>query len=861
MNDNSKIPQISDFQILPPFTDDVRFEKYVVDYFNSIEKTTSYSRFGRNGQDQHGLDVKSIDKKTVIQCKLKFIDSNDDKIRTKLLSELENDFDAFKKYNENNNLNYKRFIFASTFKSDTLIQTECDKKSIDGFIVDYWYWDRLLENISDDLLLKYYSDFIHTILRYYNDKSDERKKLEERLRNLPMIDKIHFLTNRFYPLSVLKQASIPNFYPFDENLNPRHSQYINRYNFELANDEIAESLKQLNNDLLDEPSSKILDIFSFFGNNLIVTISGIGVKEFRINSINTQCSCQLCTFDNLDLKLLDERINSNNTNYLENDNIQNRLQNAYINYRTLNLDEAYNQINQILNSVKNEEDKERKIITEFICKSNLQNLYWFFKNTNYTENSRLILKELEEPNLYNFLSNENINEQVRTQLEYISNGNFIKSVSYKIDKALIEIRKSVDVNRNVQYHIEELTYHLAYIYSFIRKNFLFYELFDDFKVIAIKAIDGIFAAFSVQENIPKDSMLGSYMKIPINDFILNICIFHCDTKNLIRIFKRYDIKKLPVNSEKLLTKTINLCESPELFDKYNGGNEYRSLYKNFESVFENLLFLISTCENNPRIKDLFAIVVNLLDRSKSRFTLLGLRHFIAEKKKNINYEDLIKLLKIVLANYKHDEKLIADICWILKEEFSTEKIADSTFIDIVIDSKKEDSLFFIWFIVNAETKEKIQQIIINSLQEKFSFTLYIDCAIFEIIPYKTFLSNAYEYLQKAKRKGLYGKVGPDYMTDDYNDFNYLIQLVYTFDIEIPMQFIEAFEQYSDYHKFLLYPEKFDYSKYNIEWLFVFQCKVYWERFRKIEGLKVAVKNELSKNYSIELAEIFHKHLI
>ena len=864
MNCNNKTLQISDFQILPPFSDNVRFEKFIVDLFNSVEKTTSFSRFGRSGQKQFGLDVKSLTKKTVIQCKLKLIDRSDKIIRCELIKELDKDFNAFLEYRKNNNLDYSRFIFASTFKNDTHIQTECDKKSTDEIEVDYWCWDKLLECISDELLLKYYYDFIRTITQYYNDKSDERKKLKEKLQNLPMIDKIHFLTNRFYPLKVLKQDSILNFYPFDENLNPKHSQYINRYTLKLTNDEIAESLKQWNHELLNNPSYKILDIFSFFSNNLILNISGIRVKEFSINPIVPQCSCLLCTFDNLDLKLLDERINSNNINYLKNESIQNQLENAYINYRTLNLSDAYNQIKQILDSVKNEKDEEKKKITEFICKSNLQNLYWFCTNTKFIGDSQRILEELTEPNLYNYLFDENIDEQVRTQLEYISNGKFIKSISYKIDKSLIEIRKHVDANRNVQFHIDELIYHLGYIYSFIKKNYLFYDLFDDFKVLVEKSIDGIFASFSVQKNIPKirrfDLMLGSYMEIKINDFIINLCIFHCDTKNLIRAFKRYDIKKLPVNPKKIINTAINLCKSPELFDKYSRGNEYRSIFRNFESVFENLLFLISACEDSPKINDLFSIAINLLDHSKSRFTLLGFRHFLAEKKKFINYENLITLLRIVITDYKHEEKLFKDIIWIHKKEYPKEKITDSSFIDIVIESKSKNSLFYIWFIVSSKIKDEIQEIIINSLQENFNFTHYIDCSIYKIIPHEQLLANAYEYLQKAKNKGLYEKVGKSYITDDYNDFNYLIQLVYSFEIKVPKQFVESFEQHSDYHKFLLSPDEFDYSNFDIEWLFVFQHKSYWERFKKIEKLKMAVREKLNKNFSNELAEVYHKYL-
>ena len=351
------------------------------------------------------------------------------------------------------------------------------------------------------------------------------------------------------------------------------------------------------------------------------------------------------------------------------------------------------------------------------------------------------------------------------------------------------------------------------------------------------------------------------MEIKIDDFILNLCIFHCKTDTLIRIFKRYKIKNIPDESENLINRTINLCKSPKLFDKYSIWNDYRNLYGNLETVFENLLFLISVCEDSPKIRELFTTVVNLLEYTKNRFTLLGFRHFLANKRKLIDYKDLKRLLEIIINDYKHEEKLLNIIISIHENEYPKEKITDSSLIDIIIESESKNLLFFIWFIANSKIRDKIQEIIINSLQKNFNFTHYIHCSIYKVIPYDHFLSNTFKYLRKAKHKGLYEKVGNTYITDDYNDFNYFIQLVYSFDIEIPKQFIQEFEIYSDYHKFLLNPEEFDYSDFEVEWLFVFQHKAYRERFKKIEKLKMAVRKELDKNFTNELAELYHKHFI
>lgn len=892
-SDNSCL-QLTGYQVLHPFSDEVKFEKFIVDVFNSIDKTNTYSQFGRRGQKQHGFDVSSIETKTVIQCKLKIIDRDDNKIRQELLKELDDDFSDFKIFNSDNELHFSKFIFASTFKNDTHIQIECKKKSTDKIVVDYWCWDRIMENLTEDLLSKYYRDFIQPINDYYgteketydehigiqginrksnksestkasvdkqNDiivKQDSQQKWKEKFQNRPILDRIHSLSHRFYPLNILKQNTIPDLYPFNENLNPRHSQYINRFSLQLANDEIAESLEKWNDEQRTKPSEYVKEVFSFLQNNLIHSISGIAVKEFNIYYEENKCQCSLCIFDNLDLKLLDEKISSNNLS--ENNSIQDRLENAYLNFKTLNLKDSYLQLIEILNSVSNEQDVEKRKITQFISRTNLQNLYWLYRSARQDAESRKILIELKNQNPYKYLIEEGTDEHIRIQLEYIYNGKFIKDISYKIDKALIEIRKSVDVNRNVQFHIEELIYHIAYLYSFIRKNYLFYDLYDDFRVIAEKTLDGIFAAYSVQENIPPNSFFGSYMKININEFLLNLCTFYCETKNLIYIIKRYKITNLQINTDTIIDKAINLCKSPELFDKYNNGNEFREMYRTYDHVFENLMFLISASENNHKTEKLFSAVVNLLKHSNSRFSLAGFKHLLAEKRKFIKHDDLLILLDIALKKHKYDEDLLNKIVWILEQEFPNRKISDITVVNEALESENKKVPFFLWFISTNELKNKIQDKITKSLESRFNYTNYIDCSLNKIISYEYFLSNALEYIQKSNKKGLYEKVGNSYITDDYNDFNYLIQLIYTFDIKIPEKYIREFEQYSDYHKFLLTPENFDYSNFKAEWLFVFQRTIYWEKFKKIEELKKVVKDELNKNFSNELAEIFHKHL-
>lgn len=65
-----------------------------------LDKTSSYELFGRKGQNQHGIDIYSSDKGTVIQCKHKLIIRPDQKVKEELLVDFKNEIARFEGFNE-----------------------------------------------------------------------------------------------------------------------------------------------------------------------------------------------------------------------------------------------------------------------------------------------------------------------------------------------------------------------------------------------------------------------------------------------------------------------------------------------------------------------------------------------------------------------------------------------------------------------------------------------------------------------------------------------------------------------------------------------------------------------------------------
>jgi len=93
-------------------------------------------RFGRKGQAQSGVDGFSpADSTITFQCKLKDTrHKSDHDIRSVLLKQIEEEFLKTHAWPKP----LTRFVFASTFKNDTELQTKAAALSSDTLVVEYW---------------------------------------------------------------------------------------------------------------------------------------------------------------------------------------------------------------------------------------------------------------------------------------------------------------------------------------------------------------------------------------------------------------------------------------------------------------------------------------------------------------------------------------------------------------------------------------------------------------------------------------------------------------------------------------------------------------------------------------------------
>ena len=126
----------------PPLKDEKEFESLVNDL--CIEKYgIEFQVYGRKGQKQHGIDGLSFskdEKQIVYQCKNKIINRDDKSIQKELIKDIENEVKTTSAEFQNVNT----FIFANSFKQDTVLQDKAVELTKQyGFTVVVWSWEEI----------------------------------------------------------------------------------------------------------------------------------------------------------------------------------------------------------------------------------------------------------------------------------------------------------------------------------------------------------------------------------------------------------------------------------------------------------------------------------------------------------------------------------------------------------------------------------------------------------------------------------------------------------------------------------------------------------------------------------------------
>ena len=136
-------------------------------------------------------------------------------------------------------------------------------------------------------------------------------------------------------------------------------------------------------------------------------------------------------------------------------------------------------------------------------------------------------------------------------------------------------------------------------------------------------------------------------------------------------------------------------------------------------------------------------------------------------------------------------------------------------------------------IENSDFKKGIGSLIQEKLQESFSFDLFYEATLFELIPLDNdMLCKAIEMsLPKSKQVSMKSAFSG---IDDkrFNKLNSILNLCFKFDIDTTTEQFEAFKNIDSYYAWLIDMDNFNYDLFESEWIGEYATRFY---FRKIQN--------------------------
>jgi len=203
-----------EFQIPPPLNSK-DFANLLSDIFNEIHDTTSFKCYGKNGHKQKGIDILSVEKDIVIQCKLKDLTRKSILVKRELFNDIEETVNFILK--DPPQINFKVLYIATTFSEHPDFDEYCETLKVEkklGFEVIIWGWETIQRTLIS--LPKTYSIHYSNFIVKHQTKEDKviiklemKRKVERdfadwlnysfenRKRNSKMI--IHSIDDTKYP--------------------------------------------------------------------------------------------------------------------------------------------------------------------------------------------------------------------------------------------------------------------------------------------------------------------------------------------------------------------------------------------------------------------------------------------------------------------------------------------------------------------------------------------------------------------------------------------------------------------------------------------------------------------------------------
>ncbi len=696
-------------------------------------------------------------------------------------------------------------------------------------------------------------------------------------KSMHILDQLHdFATKAFNELVYLPKSLLLPQYPF--KVSSSYYPYHSEFGLSVDNDKIIELLTAIavtdgqvaiiQPDYfkrVQDPLEKLEFVLKRLNHNLIETIEngrGTSVHNIKLYS-SRKCYCSHCRLLSIDFPNALLQIETPTTDLKE------QLRNAYVCHQMgLHL-RAY----EILKNVVAKSCDDQLNTIYLIANYNLRKLRVFISSRYYGKNERpevianIERIDLDEINqLYSTINTEPL-------FDYIVNQSYYSEASEKINEIVGKIRDHHHIyitggssnNSNVQLLLAAY----AEIDQFLKRNYVIFDRFDEFKRLTDNFIEGIIAAHAI-----KDEHNSRLIHVP--DWIIVRMINRGNPDSIIKHANRYKLNSLKLietsaSKSALVLLSQNFfeyAEETEVLSYALDEVEQKAIGERYANIFKNLLVLLGLAELPSMTVD--SIAERIIGYIRANyFNNYGyvkyLKYFINKQRDCLSMEVIRKFIDLGISTaLLHDEYYFQSICDLLKrrklkieldlETFNA--LANLAFEKCTVCGHEHSPNLILYFHGILKSNDQITCIergVQKKLENKFDSNIYYLATILGVVSYAQYFDEFIAKVQPSDQTTSFRSSFSGVPETRFNGLNMIINIAYKYQLDLDDGMFDHLRKINSYYEWLFNLGEFDYANFQPKWITEYPTKFYFMEFEKVKKIRKLVVEYLreNENYAIE----------
>lgn len=622
--------------------------------------------------------------------------------------------------------------------------------------------------------------------------------------------------------------------------------------------------------------------------------------HLRLNPINKggeQCQCARCLHDRFDLKKLIYSLNSASARSIcRGDFHDEGLTEAYGFLKTGQIIKAF----YALEVVRRKSLKSERYLTYFIASYNqtlLPPMLKTFYETNYNEQeAEQIIEKIDSLDLYRILHDLPTAKDIKRCQQYIMENTIYKSMLGRMEDEFEEIRKTYDSYKKNGYYSSGPNYWYrfqAYFYltwNFYHQNLLFTDENYSFSKMAYLYLEGLIVSYTTSSQY--EQRLEAFPP-----FFAQIFVQYGYASDTTKLLKKYEVKELRFEGslsdlvkefeqflESGFERTTLLGERISRDSSYSALTESSTYFRHrITRTFNNFLVLLMHAPlQESEANRVIGKVLDFLSVSEIFNASNSHEYFSAFIKHYIRFIDNVNIQKTgfyILSDNIWSGSLVRSFCNALITIRKIKHIYDEHFylkLSRRIEEKKKwtvsvGEIVPFYSLLKPEQQEKLSTLFRNHIGEAKGkrWDLINTACHWQMWNPKDDKETFDEFSNHVLDQAINF---PEYEISDegqplgrnfqpWNDLYLVVHMIYSyelFDLPVVSQLHDAVR--SNMFKWILKPNDFDYSLFEIKWLLVFPSSVFLQTLKNSSLLQEAIDRGLKSKYNAKVSELLYTAL-